>query len=307
MIERQDIRKRSAIPRIVDVLPPESYPIGVQDWQNYTNIKIPTQKQLLQDKVIAAIQMVEDWTGACLVTRTLNQIFDYDPTDNPSGYPLYMTSAVGEVDFRRPPVRKITQVVVVDPFRNETLVNPDVYRLLESVDPFSKMIVQLGFVWPGILSDLQSIVATTISGWVIKVIGADTSVSPAAGTLLLSNGNPYSNGDLVRFSSSLGSIGDPAPVLPAGLAYNTNYLAINVAGNSLQLTDIVGNPITITSPPVGNIFAGEIPKNLLRAVMITAAKDFLGDESDETSSDSDSSGLPKRARDLCARWKRSWL
>jgi len=41
--------------------------------------------------------------------------------------------------------------------------------------------------------------------------------------------------------------------------------------------------------------------------MITAVKDFLGDESDETSTDADTSGLPKRARDLCARYKRNYL
>lgn len=307
MIERQDIRKRTGIPKILDLLPPESYPLGAQDYLNYTNIKLQSQKQLLGDKLIGAVELVEAWTGCCLITRTVQQIVDYDPEDNPTGIPLYMTSAVGEIDLRRPPVRLVTEVKVVDPFRNETLVNPDVYRLLSITDPFSKLIVELGFVWPGILSDLQSILITNISGYATKIVGIDTTVSPAAATIEVSNGNPYSNGDVFRISSSLGNIGDAAPILPQGLAYNTNYLVINVSGNTFQLTDTLGNPITIETVGQGNLFAGEIPRNLLRAVMITAAKDFLGDESDETSTDSDESGLPKKARDLCKRYKRSWL
>jgi hypothetical protein len=307
MIERQDIRKRTGIPKLIPVLPPESYPLGVQDYLGYANIKLLTQKILLSDKIKAAVQNIENWTGRALITRTVDQLLDYDPQDNPTGIPLYMTSAVGEIDLRVPPVRLVTQVNVRDPFRVETLVAPAVYKLMTVNDPYTKLIVTLGNVWPGILSDLESIRITTICGYATKITGIDTSVSPLAGTISVSNGNPYTNGDVFRISSSLGDIGDPLPVLPVGLAYDTNYLVINVSGNSFQLTDILGNPITISTAGTGKLYAGEIPKNLLRAVMITAVKDFLGDESDETSTDSDSSGLPKRARDLCSPYKRIWL
>ncbi len=80
-----------------------------------------------------------------------------------------------------------------------------------------------------------------------------------------------------------------------------NYYAVNVAGDTLQLSDTVGgSPLQIADPGSGQVFLGEIPDNLVRAVMVAAAFDFLKDEADEKDIIGNT-GLPKAAIDLIAR------
>ena len=301
MISKQEIKIRSDIPQLVDVLPPTGEPLGVQDYLNYGNIGTNKQIANLADKLVFARERFEQWTGQRVLTQTLDQIVDYDPRNNPNGIPFYISEAVGEIRLRASPVRSIVYIYVRDPFGVETLVDPLVYILQTVRDPYALLTVQLGKVWPGVLRDIQAIRIRTISGYATPITSIDTSTG-----IITAPGHPYQDGDLVNFSMSYG-LGSVPPTMPAGLSAYTNYYALAPSGDTLQVsTTLDGSPVAITTQGSGQIFAGRIPKQILRGIMITAAADLNKDESDESSSES-AQDIPKKARQMWRRYKRSWV
>lgn len=284
MLSRIAPNTYSSVPRLIEVIPPESEPIGIQDYLNVANLKIKTNKDNFKSKLVSARILVENFSGNPLVTRTVDQVVDYDENDPPV-----------EIRLRQNPVRKINSIYVTDPFNVETLVDPLVYIFYRVKLPNGYVALNTGKVWPGIIAEREGIRINCVCGFATPVASIDTTANTITALR-----HPYENGDIVRLSMAYLDDGQ-TPILPSPFKLSTNYYAIGVSGDTLQLAaTLSGSAIDITDIGAGKLFLGEIPANHLRAVMITAAWDYLKDESDQTDSIG-RTGLPKAAIDLIAR------
>lgn len=286
MLSEPSPRKYVTIPELREVLPPIGEPLGIQDYLNANNVKIKTHQDNLAQKIVMARQAIEEYTGRALVTRTVDQIIDYD-----------IEAPMDILTLRMPPVRKINAVYIYDPYGNESLVAPTVYFKSMISDPYTTIGLFPGQIWGSFLADFEAFRINTICGYSTLVTAIDTTTD-----VITAAGHPYANGDIVRLQLAYDDA--TAPVVPGGLAIFTNYYAVNVSGDDLQLAATVnGSPIDITDIGAGKIFLGEIPEKLRRAILITAANDFLQDEL--ASEDSDI--IPAAVKNNIRSYKRVWI
>jgi hypothetical protein len=290
MISPLSPHQYDVIPSVELIIPANGEPLGIQDYLNAANIKLKKHVDNLSQKIVMARQTIEEYTGRALLTCTVDQIIDYDSE-------VLMDKLV----LRKPPVRKVVGVYTRDPFRNETLVPSTSYYVSTSADPFTTLGLLPGQIWNFFLRDDEAFRVRTISGYATLVASVNTGTG-----VINCPGHPYNNGDLVRLQGAYLDDGT-APVMPAGLALYTNYYAVNVSGDNLQLSATVnGSPIIPSSVGAGKLFLGEIPEKLRRAVMITATYDFLNDEYNDTGAEG-TTGLPQEIRDLVRSYKRLWV
>lgn len=290
MISPLSPHQYTTIPSIEMIVPANGEPLGIQDYLNAANIKLKKHVDNLSQKLVMARQAIEDYTGQALLTCTVDQIIDYNAEE-----------LMDKLTLRKAPVRKIVGVYTRDPFRNETLVPATSYYVSTSRDPYTVLGLLPGQIWNFFMRDDEAFRIRTISGYATLV-----SVVDPVGDILTAPGHPYSNGDLVRLQGAYLDDGT-APVMPGGLALYTNYYAVNVSGDNLQVSATSGgSPIDITGVGAGRIFVGEIPEKLRRAVMITATYDYLNDEFNDTGAEGNT-GIPQEVIDLIRSYKRSWL
>lgn len=281
-------RRYVTIPQVKIVVPSNGTPLGIQDYLNAANIKIKKHVDNLNQKLSMAVEVVEDHTGRALLTRTVDQLIDYD-----------VTAHMDILTLREAPVRKVVEIAVRDPFGNETIVAPTAYFTSDTRDPYTTVGLFPGQIWGSFLTDFEAFRVRTISGYSTLVSAIDTATNT-----LTAVGHPYQDGDIVRFQQAYQD--ETAPIMPTGLSVFTNYYAINVATDTLQISATSGgSAIDLTDSGAGKLFIGEIPEKIRRAIMIAAVSDYLEDEFDSTGKPG--SSMPVEVKDLLRRYKRVWL
>lgn len=301
MLSKQEYIPRAQVPRLLEIVPPADEPIGVDDYLNAGNIKLKTQRDVLLRALVSAREAIEGWTGRPLVTRTIDQIIDFNfqQSGNINGLPYFLAGNASELKLRATPVRKVLSITVTSPELAETVVDASVYSLSDAIEPYRTVFLRSGQVWPGALTDVEAFRIRTLSGYATPVTGVDVSTN-----VLTAINHPYENGDVVRFTMSYND-DKMAPSLPSPLQVGRNYYVVGVSGDTFQLSlTSGGSAIDITDQGSGRILAGEIPTTLIKAIIDTAAVDFLKTEEDEVSTDG--SGIPQRVRDRIRRYKRDW-
>jgi len=286
MLSEPSERRYITIPELREVTPPIGEPLGIQDYLNAANVKIKTQKDNLAQKIVMARQAVEEYTGRALVTRVVDQIISYD-----------IEQPMDILTLRMPPVRKINGVYIYDPYGNESLVASTVYFKSMTSDPYTTIGLFPGQIWGSFLADFEAFRINTVCGYSTLVTSIDV-----ISNVITATGHPYTNGEIVRLQLAYDD--DTAPLVPGGLALFTNYYAINVSGDNLQLAATpIGAAIDITDEGSGKIFLGEIPEKLRRAILITAANDFLQDELAIENNEI----IPAPVKNAIRSYKRTWI
>jgi uncharacterized phiE125 gp8 family phage protein len=165
---------------------------------------------LITSLISAARAQVESETNRAMVTRALRSTFHCWPDR------IYL----------RAPLRKVTSITYRDTAdATQTLAAAD--YVVDLAELPGVVVPAYAAVWPSTYEHPAAVSVDFIAGAATAfTIVADTDVLTAAG-------HPIANGDVIRLWNSGGA-------LPAGLAANTNYYAVNVSGDTLQLSATSG-------------------------------------------------------------------
>jgi|SRR5882762_3695808 len=130
-----------------------------------------------------------------------------------------------------------------------------------------------GCVWPITLPQIGSVQITYDAGYA-------SPFTRSASTIIVSGPVQWVIGNKVRFSNSGGAL--PAPLKPM-----TDYLMASAAAGVYTLTDVVGNPITLTDAGSGTNYVGdgrgsryigEVPSGMRGWILIRAASLYVNRE-----------------------------
>lgn len=206
---------------------------------------------LITSLIAAARGHVESATNRVMVTQGMRSTFPCFPGGssivsvlnnfiggNDSGY-----IGVGRTMKLRAPLRKVTSITYRDSANVSQTLAASIYDVDTSELPG---IVSLGYaqVWPTTYYHPAAVSVNFTSGY------ATPFTVDAATNILTAAGHPFANGDIVRGHNTGGA-------LPAGLSVRTDYYAIGVSGNTLQLSLTEGGAaIDITGTGTGTHFIG---------------------------------------------------
>lgn len=181
---------------------------------------------LITSMISAARAHVESVTNRVMVTQGLRSTFPHFPC-------LEMKL--------RAPLRKVTSITYLDSANVSQTLATTVYDVDANELPG---IVSLAYaqVWPTTYYHPAAVSVNFTAGCATPFTAAtDTEIITAAG-------HPFATGDVVRAMNSGGA-------LPTGLSANTNYYAIGVSGDTLQLSATSGGTaINITTAGTGTNF-----------------------------------------------------
>ncbi len=141
------------------------------------------------------------------------------------------------------PLRKVTAITYLDA-ANETQTLASSDYVVDAGELQGVISQAYGVTWPSTYDHPQAVTVDFVAGYATPfTVNATTNIVTATG-------HPIATGDVVRLSNTGGA-------LPAGLAINTNYYAIGVSGDTLQLSLTSGGAaIDITGTGTGTHFIG---------------------------------------------------
>jgi uncharacterized phiE125 gp8 family phage protein len=192
--------------------------------------------------IAAARRYAENATNRVLVTQSLRATLPCLPK---------------QINLRAP-LRKVTSISYLDTANAPQTLAPADY-VVDSSEMPGIVVPAYGSCWPSTYIHPQSVKADFIAGYVTPfAVNPTTDVITAAG-------HPYANGDTVPLSNSGG-------VLPAGLDTNVDYYAVNVSGNTLQLSLTEGGAaVDMTSSGMGTHFLGVVEEEIRLAMLLMIA------------------------------------
>lgn len=288
-------RKLSKQIRTVRLQDAAAEPVSLADYGLFlrqANLTIPAASFAV--KIRSARRLVEKYLGTALVSQCFNAVMDLPPG---------MMSSIGSVlarfegyiptaiELLYAPLRQVTSVNVIDDTGAVNLCPASTYWVGQQ--RISLLDTQ---VWPDTLGrSFETFNVQYTSGYSIPFVA---TVNSAVLTTLQPHG--FVNGSVQRaWTTSDG-------VLPAGLVAETDYFVVGVTAFTFGLAaTLAGSAIQVTSAGTGSQFAGAIPENFLRAVLVTAAVDRYPEKKKSSRYDvSESGALPDEARELLGldRW-----
>lgn len=222
---------------------PRALPISLTQAKAHLKVDVTDDDVLISGLIRAVTNDVQNELWRQLVTATFDDKRDQFP-------------ACWELP--RSPLRKIEHVKYLDDDGDEQTLGSSIYR----VDAFSepgRLVLDYAQTWPNTYPVINAVTARFIGGYATPFTLAGGSPNDT----LEAPGHPYSNGDLVRLSTTEGDL--PAPLDP-----NTDYYAVQVsAGASLGLAETLsGAPIPFTDEGTGTHFLGVIPEDIIAFMLV---------------------------------------
>jgi uncharacterized phiE125 gp8 family phage protein len=223
---------------------PTAEPISLTEAKLHLRIDTTADDALVTALIMAARQIVEDWTGLALVKQSwaysFQQWYKWE-IELPRAAPLLTVDSIKYYDVNN-------TLQTVDPTIYQTSKAASVGR----VRPYWNQ------VWPSVWWRMDAITIAHTSGYLLPASVDTTS------NIVTCIGHPYANGDAVRIYNT-----DNAP--PGGLSAETDYYVISAATDTFELsTTAGGSAIDITSTGTGNTFVyqGRFPDAIVTAIKL---------------------------------------
>lgn len=192
----------------------------------------------VQSLIKAARSHVESVTNRRLVTQVLR---------------ASMPALPCRIDLHSP-ARKVASVTYLDDAgASQTLASAD--YVVDLADLPANITRAYAATWPCTYEHPAAVTVNYTAGYATPFTVNTTS------NVVTAVGHPYANGDVVPLSNTGGD-------LPGGLTAGTVYYAVGVSGNDLQLSLTEGgSAVDITSAGTGTHFLGEVPPELIQAML----------------------------------------
>lgn len=204
---------------------PAAEPVSLTEAKAHCRVDGSDEDSLITALITAARAHAEIATGRAMVTQTLRSTFEFFPCDMTLNAPL----------------RKVTAVTYLDSSGAlQTLSDTDYVVDTSELPGYIERAYSA--TWPVTYDHPAAVAVDFIAGYATPFT--------ATSNTLTAKGHPFANGDSVRLSNTGG-------VLPTGLAASTNYYAIGVSGDTLQLSLTEGGTaVVITGNGTGTHFIG---------------------------------------------------
>ena len=202
-------------------------PVSLTEAKAHCRIDGSDEDGLITALISAARSHAESATNLVMVAKSMRATFDRFYSDMILSAPLRKVTAITYLDEA-----KATQTLPIDDY-------------VVGGYGMQGLITQAYLAtWPVTYDHPQAVTIDFIAGYATPfTVNATTNV-------LTATGHPIATGDVVRLCNTGGA-------LPAGLATNTNYYAIGVSGDTLQLSLTEGGAaIDITGTGTGTHFIG---------------------------------------------------
>lgn len=203
---------------------PTAEPISLVEAKAHCRIDGSDEDTLITALIAAARGYAEGVTNRLMMTQAMRATFEQ----------------LGEMRLKAP-LRKVTGITYLDEAGAAQTLSPSSYVV--EYDEIPGCIEQAYLAtWPVTYDHPQAVTVDFIAGY------ATPFAANATTNILTATGHPIATGDVVRLCNTGGA-------LPAGLAINTNYYAIGVSGDTLQLSLTEGgSAIDITGTGTGTHF-----------------------------------------------------
>lgn len=201
-------------------------PISLVEAKAHCRIDGSDEDGLITALISAARGHAESATNRLMMTQAMRATFE----------------RFGEMRLKAP-LRKVTGITYLDEAAATQTLSTSSYVVEYDEVPGCVELAYLA-TWPVTYEHPQAVTVDFVSGYATPfAVNATTNV-------LTATGHPIATGDVVRLCNTGGA-------LPAGLSTNTNYYAIGVSGDTLQLSATSGgSAIDITGTGTGTHFIG---------------------------------------------------
>lgn len=201
-------------------------PISLTEAKAHCRIDGSDEDALITALITAARGHAEGVTGRAMVTQAMRATFE----------------KFGEMRLKAP-LRTVTGITYLDQAAATQTLSASSYVVEYDEVPGCVELAYLA-TWPVTYEHPQAVTVDFVAGYATQfTVNATTNV-------LTATGHPIATGDVVRLCNTGGA-------LPAGLSTNTNYYAIGVSGDTLQLSATSGgSAIDITGTGTGTHFIG---------------------------------------------------
>lgn len=201
-------------------------PISLEEAKAHIRVDGTDEDALITALITAARGHAEGATGRTMVTQAMRATF-----------PQF-----GDMRLKAP-LRKVTAITYLDEAKATQTLSAASYVVEYAELPGCVELAYLA-TWPTTYDHPQAVTVDFISGYATPfTVNATTNI-------LTATGHPIATGDVVRMCNTGGA-------LPAGLSAGTNYYAIGVSGDTLQLALTAGGAaIDITGTGTGTHFIG---------------------------------------------------
>ena len=201
-------------------------PISLTEAKAHCRIDGSDEDALITALITAARGHAEGATNRLMMTQAMRATFE----------------RFGEMRLKAP-LRTVTGITYLDQAADTQTLSASSYVVEYDEVPGC---IELAYnaTWPVTYDHPQAVTVDFVAGYATPfTVNATTNV-------LTATGHPIATGDVVRLCNTGGA-------LPAGLSTNTNYYAIGVSGDTLQLSATSGgSAIDITGTGTGTHFIG---------------------------------------------------
>lgn len=205
---------------------PTAEPISLAEAKAHCRVDGSDEDALLTALISAARAHAEGVTNRLMMTQAMRATFE----------------RFGEMKLKAP-LRKVASITYMDESAVAQTLSASSYVVEYDEVPGC---VELAYMatWPSTYVHPQAVSVDFISGY------ATTFTADATANTISATGHPIATGDVVQLCNTGGA-------LPAGLIAGTNYYAIGVSGDTLQLSLTAGGAaIDITGAGTGTHFIG---------------------------------------------------
>jgi uncharacterized phiE125 gp8 family phage protein len=205
---------------------PSAEPISLTEAKAHCRVDGTDEDSLITALIGVARAHAESATNRIMVTQSLRATFEQ----------------LGEMQLKAP-LRKVTSITYLDQSAATQTLSPSTYVVEYTEIPGCVEQAYMA-IWPITYDHPAAVTVDFVAGYATPfTVNATTNV-------LTATGHPIATGDVVRLCNTGGA-------LPAGLSAGTNYYAIGVSGDTLQLSLTQGGAaIDITGTGTGTHFIG---------------------------------------------------
>lgn len=201
-------------------------PVSLTEAKAHCRIDGSDEDGLITALISAARGHAESATNRLMMTQAMRATFE----------------RFGEMRLKAP-LRTVTGITYLDEAAATQTLSASSYVVEYDEVPGCVELAYLA-TWPVTYEHPQAVTVDFVAGYATPfTVNATTNI-------LTATGHPIATGDVVRLCNTGGA-------LPAGLSTNTNYYAIGVSGDTLQLSATSGgSAIDITGTGTGTHFIG---------------------------------------------------
>ena len=231
------------MPQTVNVTTgPDGLPLSLNEAKQHLRVTVDDDNRYIESLIAAAVVWIENFTARALITRTLGfSILSFPADDKPIICP-------------RVPLRKVESIKYYDTAGVLQTLATTEYEVFAGEGGAGEIRLKPDKSWPSVQDRRDAVTVSAIVGYATK-IDATTATD-----LLSTSGHPYAIGDKVRFYVS----GDQTAQLPKLVKANFDYTVATTGFTTSAFT--IG--LDLTDVGSGDLYAGEVPRPLLSAMLL---------------------------------------